>query len=317
MKDFETLLAQGVGRMEFGSMLCNYTTWKIGGPADVLIEPSGIEGFVRLLEFIREKGIPYIVIGDGSNVLFADEGFRGAVIRIGRAMSRVTINGPRICAQAGIAVPRLARLAGAAGLCGIEHTSGIPGTLGGLAAMNGGSLRQSIGDVIERVQCVDESGRVIELAQGECDFSYRHSLFLSKPWIITDVVMKLRQEDRDEILGRMLHILRERRSKFPRRLPNCGSVFKSDAALHEKCGPPGWIIEQLGFKGFCVGGAQVSRQHANFIINTGHATAADILKLIDIIRKKAHERMGVWLECEVRYIYPDGRIVQAHEAVGA
>ena len=129
---------------------------------------------------------------------------------------------------------------------------------------------------------------------------------------MTDVALKLLQGDRNEVLERMLEILRERRHKFPRHLPNCGSVFKSDTALHEKCGPPGWIIEQLGLKGFSVGGAQVSTQHANFIINTGNATAADVLELIRTIRNKVYQKHSVWLECEVRYIDPHGNIAPAH-----
>jgi UDP-N-acetylmuramate dehydrogenase len=292
--------------------LADYTSWKIGGCADVLIEPSGVGGLSKVLGYICQNKIPYIVIGDGSNILFSDEGFRGVVIRIGRAMSNVTIVDDRIYAQAGVAMPRLARMAGAAGLSGIEHTSGIPGILGGLVAMNGGSLRQTIGEAVEVVRCLDESGKTMELGQSDCEFSYRRSVFLTKPWIVTDVVLQLQRGERNTICGRMLEILRERRHKFPRRLPNCGSVFKSDTELHEKCGPPGWIIEQLGMKGFSVGGAQVSKQHANFIINKGGATAADILELIGTIRNKVYRKTNIWLECEVRYINPNGDIAPAH-----
>ncbi|MHC5121188.1 MAG: UDP-N-acetylmuramate dehydrogenase [Planctomycetota bacterium] len=311
-KEFHSLSEQGVGRIHFDVSLVGYTSWKIGGCADVLIEPFGAEGLSRVLAYIGQNKIPYIVIGDGSNILFSDEGFRGVVIRIGRAMSNITIEKDVIYAQAGVAMPRLARLAGVAGLSGIEHTSGIPGTLGGLVAMNGGSLRQTIGEAVQTIRCLDPSSTTMELGQADCEFSYRRSILLTKPWIVTDVVLKLQQGERNTICGRILEVLRERRHKFPRRLPNCGSVFKSDTELHEKCGPPGWIIEQLGLKGFSVGGAQVSTQHANFIINTGRATAADVLELIHIIRKKVHEKTNIWLECEVRYIGPQGDIAPAH-----
>jgi len=153
---------------------------------------------------------------------------------------------------------------------------------------------------------------VMELAPAECAFSYRYSIFLDKPWIVTDVVLKLQRQECHVIQDRMLAILRERRHKYPRRIPNCGSVFKSDTDLHARCGPPGWIIEQTGLKGLRVGGAQVSEQHANFILNTGSATAADVLELIATIRQRVHKKMGVWLECEVRYIRPDGPIIQTH-----
>lgn len=279
-----------------------------------MVEPAGLAGLAEILNHIRAAAVPWVVVGDGSNVLFSDEGFRGVVIKIGRAMSNVVIEGNTIHAGAGIAVPRLARLAGTSGLSGIEHTSGIPGTLGGLVAMNGGSLRMNIGQVIETVQCLDESGNIMELHKNDCQFSYRHSIFLTKLWIITAATLKLQQGDAKEICNRMRDILHERRHKYPRRWPNCGSVFKSDTALHEKCGPPGRIIEQVGLKGLSVGGAQVSSLHANFILNTGTATAADVLTLIGIIRNRVHEKMDVWLECEVRHIRSTGEILPAHLA---
>lgn len=309
---FHSLCEQGAGCVQLDASLSRYSSWEIGGPADVLIEPSGPEGLSRILHHIHTRRIPYVVIGDGSNVLFSDEGFRGVVIRIGRAMSKVAIEDNTVRASAGIAVPRLARLAGAAGLSGLEHTAGIPGTLGGLVAMNGGSLRMNIGEAVEAVQCLDEVGNTMELRGTACEFSYRHSIFLTKPWVVTGVVLRLQQGDAKEICARMREILRQRRHKYPRRVPNCGSVFKSDTALHEKCGPPGKIIEQVGLKGLLVGGAQVSTQHANFILNTGSATAADVLQLICTIRHRVHEAMGVWLECEVRYVRSTGEVLPAH-----
>ena len=308
----QALEGLGAGLVAYNEPLAAYSTWRIGGPADVLIEPTDAAGLSRVLTYAAENHIPTVVIGDGSNVLFADVGFRGIVIHIGRAMSDVSIDGSTIHAQAGVAIPRLARIAAVAGLSGIEHTAGIPGSLGGLVAMNGGSLRQNIGQVIESVRCLDRTGAVMELAAAECDFSYRHSLFLDRPWIVTDVVLKLEQKQRRFILDRMLEILRERRHKYPRRIPNCGSVFKSDAELHKRCGPPGWIIEQTGLKGLRIGGAEVSAQHANFILNKDNAAAADVLELIQTIRHRVHEKFGLWLECEVRHIRPDGKIVQAH-----
>lgn len=312
---YEQLCELEAGQVTANALLSNYCTWKIGGPADVLVEPTGAQELSKVLSFASENGLRYIIIGDGSNVLFSDEGFRGIVIRMGRAMSDVCVDGNKVYAQAGVAVPRLARMVGLAGLSGLEHTSGIPGTLGGLAAMNGGSLRQNIGQVIERVRCLDESGQILELSGADCGFSYRRSIFLEKPWIVTDVVLKLQAGHPKEIYHRMLDILRERRQKYPRRIPNCGSVFKSDTALHERCGPPGWIVEQAGLKGLSIGGAQVSAMHANFILNTGSATAADVLELIGAVRNRVHETHKVWLECEVRYICPDGQIMPAHLAV--
>lgn len=310
------LVLMNIGQIQVNESLQNHTSWKIGGLADMLVQPSDIDELSHVLRYTTENKLSHIVIGDGSNLLFDDTGFRGVVIKIGRGMSDCRITGDTIWAQAGIAVPRLAHKAGVAGLTGIEHTIGIPGTLGGLVAMNGGSQRKGIGEVIEKVRCVDALGQRVELGFSDCQFSYRHSIFLTKPWIITDVVLKLQKGDRGRILGDMLDILRDRRRKFPRRLPNCGSVFKSDPALYVQCGPPGKVIEELGLKGFSVGDAQVSLQHANFIINAGHATADDVLKLIRTVRKKVHEKTNRWLECEVRYINPEGVIQQADLTIG-
>ena len=306
------LQAIGVGCILVDAPLRDHCYWKIGGAADILVEPAGAEQLSDLLRYVTEHTIAHVVVGDASNVLFADEGFRGVVIKTGRAMSGCRIEDNLIYAQAGIAVPRLARKAGAAGLTGLEHTVGIPGRLGGLVAMNGGSLQQGIGEVVRTVYGVDASGGKIELPGEACDFSYRHSVFLENPWIITDVVLELEQGERTDILRRMRDILRERRHKFPRRLPNCGSVFKNHPEIYEKFGPPGKVIEELGLKGFSVGDAQVSRQHANFIVNTGHARAGDVLELIKIIREKVHQKTTIWPECEVRYVSPSGYIQPAH-----
>jgi UDP-N-acetylmuramate dehydrogenase len=201
-----------------------------------------------------------------------------------------------------MAVPRLARAAGLAGLTGLEHTAGIPGTVGGLAAMNGGSLGRSIGERIRTVRCLDECGRVVELDGGACGFAYRRSVFLDKPWVITEAVLELEKGDTAAIAGAMRGILRERRSKYPRRMPNCGSVFKSHPAIYARYGPPGKVIEELGFKGTRIGDAEVSRLHANFIVNHGRARAADVRALIGLIGERVYDKTGVRMECEVRLI---------------
>ena len=149
----------------------------------------------------------------------------------------------------------------------------------------------------------------------DCEFCYRNSIFLQRPWVITDVALQFQKGQANQIHSDMLQILRERRRKFPRRLPSCGSVFKSNLILYEKYGPSSKVIGGLGFKGASLGDAQVSNQHANFIINKGNATAADMLKLIHIIRNKVHEKTNIWLECEVRYVSPNGKIVPAHDVL--
>lgn len=299
----DNILSQtGIQAIRYNEPLRNHCSWRIGGPADALVEPAATEELAALLRVIHEHTLRSVVIGDGSNVLFSDAGFRGVVIQLGRRLAAWSIDGTTVRVQAGMAVPRLARLAALAGLTGLEHTAGIPGTIGGLVAMNGGSLQQSIGDAVKTVSCLDPSGRLLRLERGDCGFAYRHSIFLQKPWIVTEAVLELQRGSQPDIVQRTLGVLRERRQKFPRRWPNCGSVFKRHPALFETCGPPGRIIEDLGLKGTRIGDAEVSRLHANFIINKGAATAADVQALIGLIREKVHAKTGVWLECEVRIV---------------
>lgn len=289
------------------------STWRIGGPADILVEPESVDEISRLRSYVDKNDIPCVIIGEGSNLLFDDAGLRGLVIKIGRALSSVRIEGTVVYAQAGIAVPRLARIVGLAGLTGIEHTIGIPGTLGGLVAMNGGSQRKNLGSVIDYVEAVDSKGNISQLNSDECKFSYRRSIFQNTDWLITSAQIKLEHGDKEKIRKEMLDNLRSRRTKFPRREPNCGSVFLSDPKMYNTIGPPGKAIEDAGLKGLRVGDAQVSTMHANFIINLGKATSADVIELINSIRTKVHKKTDVIMNCEVRHVIPSGKIQPIHK----
>lgn len=278
------------------------STWKIGGPADFLVEPSSWEQVRKIFKYACENRIPAVVIGKGSNFLFDDAGLRGVVIKIGRKLSTFSINGTKVRAEGGIAICRLARAAGLAGLTGLEHTIGIPGTLGGLIVMNGGSQRKSIGDIIRWVKTINRAGNEHTLPREECDFSYRHSVFEDRDVIVVEAEMELGFGAPKVIWSQMLSILRERRAKFPLTLPNCGSVFKSTQELYNAIGPPGKVIEDLGLKGLSVGEAAVSERHANFIVNLGAARSEDVLQLIHCIRDRVYRATGVWMQCEVQYV---------------
>lgn len=303
-----------IGLCTFAAPLADYCTWRIGGPADLLVEPSGIAQIQRLRRFAHRHALPLVTIGQGSNLLFSDAGVRGIVLRLGPHFARLRIAEERIEAAAGVWVPALARKAQQAGLAGLEHIVGIPGTIGGLVLMNGGSQRQSIGDLVEQVTLVGQDGELQELSAAACDFSYRHSALQNSGGVVVAVKLRCPRGDRQEIRQAMLADLRERRRKFPLRLPNCGSVFLSTAAMHASVGPPGRIIEERGLKGLRVGGAEVSPRHANFIINRGNATACDVLTLITTIRGHVRNAIGFELDCEVRYVTPEGKIVPAHHA---
>lgn len=308
------LVDAGVGRTLFEAPLAEHNSWHIGGPADLLVEPEKISQVAQVVSFSRRNDIPLLVIGQGTNLLFDDCGFRGIVLKLGESLSRVEISDNRILAEAGAWVPGLARNAMRAGLAGLEHTIGIPGTLGGLVLMNGGSQRKGIGENVRRVWIVDQEGRQRELNNEECAFSYRSSALQGSGSVVVKAELECERQEPQHIRRLMLEDLRERRRKFPRKQPNCGSVFLSTGEMHASVGPPGKVIEDAGLKGTRIGDAEVSSQHANFIVNLGSATSTDVLSLIAHIRKVVYERIGFDLCCEVRYVSPVGEIVPAHQA---
>ena len=296
--------------------LAAHSTWCIGGPADLLVEPASIGEVCAVVQYARAHGLALLVIGQGSNLLFDDAGLRGIVLKIGARLAALEISGRRISAEAGVWVPRLARATQRAGLAGLEHTIGIPGTVGGLVVMNGGSRRQGIGDNVRRVWVVDREGNPGMLSREECQFGYRSSALQGSGALVVRVELEGLPGDARQIRHEMLADLRERRGKFPRKEPNCGSVFLSTAAMHASVGPPGKIIEEAGLKGTVVGAAEVSRRHANFIVNKGGATSRDVLALIAHIRRVVLERIGFELHCEVRYVDSRGGVYPADRAPG-
>jgi len=315
-KQIEELAALEIGRQLFDESLAAHNSWQIGGQADLLIEPATVNHVATVVAFARGHGLPLLVIGQGTNLLFDDTGVRGVVLKLGQNFSRIGIKGNRLTAEAGAWVPGLARRAMQAGLAGLEHTIGIPGTLGGLVLMNGGSQRRGIGENVRRVWVIDGKGQEQELCREECRFSYRHSALQGTAVVVVKVELECPRSKPKLIRRAMLDDLRERRRKFPRKQPNCGSVFLSTSEMHASVGPPGRIIEEAGLKGTRIGQAEVSPQHANFIVNRGGATSKDVLSLIAHIRKVVYDRIGFDLCCEVRYVDPAGEIIPAHLASG-
>jgi UDP-N-acetylmuramate dehydrogenase len=272
-----------------------------------------IEQVAVLIQTAHREGLPWIVIGKGSNLLFDDRGLRGLVIKLDRRLGAVDIQGDRVRAQAGTSMPRLALHVARRGLSGLEHTVGIPGSLGGLVVMNGGSLRQSIGEVITSVSYVDDRGTLQTRLPQDCAFAYRRSWFQNHTAVVVQVGLHLRPCPAHTLLPALRDILRERRHKFPLTHPNCGSVFKNSEHLYATAGPPGRAIEAMGLKGYRMGDAEISSRHANFIINRGHASSHDILRLIQYIRTRAQATWNCSLETEVRYVDEQGGIRPAHE----
>lgn len=293
--------------------LSQITRWKIGGVADCIVSPRSTAALQQVLWLARDAGLPIAVIGLTTNLLFADAGVRALIIHLGNGFAGMRIDGNRVWGQAGVWVPGYARRVARAGLAGIEHLAGIPGTLGGLVCMNGGSQRKGIGDQLVSVTALDTDGTLHTYDRAQCQFAYRTSIFQSNQQIITEAEFEYAPvADPTSVRQAMKRILEDRRRKFPQKLPNCGSVFVSNPALYDSYGPPGAVIEKCGLKGTRQGGAEISPQHANFIVNRGGATAGDVLYLIDMIRQRVHATTGCDLEAEAKYVDPLGRFSPAH-----
>lgn len=285
--------------------------WRIGGPCLVYVEPSTGAEVADVLAFMRQRPEPVFIMGDATNVLFDSRGFRGVVIRIGQRMSSIDIDGDEVNAGAGIWVPALARRTANAGLSGLEHIVGIPGSLGGLIAMNGGSNRRGIGENVETLTCVDRHGQTMQLARADCEFGYRQSLIQTTNLTVIEARLRLELSTVKAVRDAMLAVLRSRRHRFPKKQPNCGSTFVSSPEMFEAVGPPGRVIEAAGLKGFRRGGAAFSELHANFIINLGDATSDDVLSLIAVASQVVERQTGYRMRSEVKFLDIDGTLLSA------
>jgi UDP-N-acetylmuramate dehydrogenase len=313
----EEVRALRVGAVRTDADLRDYSRWRCGGRAALIVAPDSGANVARLLAFFHERGAPWAVVGEGSNLFFDDAGVRIPLIHIGPQLSAVRIAGEHVRAEAGAWAPGVALAAMRAGLGGIEHTIGIPGTFGGLVLMNGGSLRQGVGDAVVEVEIAERDGRVRKFNRAACGFAYRRSALQDSGVIVLAATLRLKPADRFEMRARMLDIMASRRKRFPRALPNCGSVFVSDPELYATFGPPGAAIELSDLKGARIGDSMVSPRHANFIVNLGHARAADILALIRRVRETVAARTGHLMRCEVRFMNRDGEVREAHEWLDA
>ena len=276
----------------------NHTTWRIGGPADRLVQPESVEELQQAIQAARESGAPYYVIGGGSNLLVSDEGITGTVIQLGGSLTGLAITDHTIVAEAGVPLPFLARKAAEYGLSGLEFAAGIPGSVGGAVFMNAGAYQGQISNVIEQVTCCDDSGQLITLEAADCAFSYRNSRFKqSRELVIVSVKMRLTPGKKEDILAQMQKNTASRNAKQPVEYPNAGSIFKNppgDAA--------GRLIELAGAKGWRQGDAQVSEKHSNFIVNTGNASSRDVLLLVERVKQAVYAETGVLLEEEILYL---------------
>ena len=280
-------------------VLSGYTTFKVGGPADYLVEPASVEELQAVMDIVYGESVPYIVLGNGSNVLVKDDGFRGVVIVIGAGLGDIQIDAENaiITAGAGAMLGEAARAAARESLSGLEFASGIPGSIGGGAFMNAGAYGGEMSHVITGVDALMPDGSIRHFAADELDFGYRHSIFYENGGIIVSVEMKLEHGNQNEINEKMTDLNHRRAEKQPLNFPSAGSTFKRPSGYFA-----GQLIEESGLKGHRIGGAMVSEKHAGFVINYDHATSKDILNLIDHIKSEVYMRFGVELEPEIKII---------------
>lgn len=295
--DFEkTAQAFGI-RTKRNEPMSAHTTFRVGGCCDIMAFPNSVESVRGLIMCANASVLNYYVLGNGSNVLFSDKGFRGAIILLSADFSEITVKDDVITAAAGASLQRVCRLALESGLSGMEFAYGIPGTVGGAVYMNAGAYGGEIKDIVSRVTCVNRQGEIITYAADELDLSYRSSRFVNSEEIILSADFKLEKGDSSSIKARMDELMERRKSRQPLEYPSAGSAFKRPEGTFA-----GLVIEQSGLKGYTVGGAQISEKHANFIINRGGATADDIMTLISEVKKTVKEKTGYELECEIRII---------------
>ena len=273
-----------------------HCSFRIGGPAELFAEPSDEGELLRLISALRYEAVPFTVIGNGTNLLVADEGVRGVVIRLGDCFASARAEGARIFAQSGITLARLALLASDNSLAGLEFAHGIPGSLGGAVVMNAGAYGGELKDVITSVRALCPDGEVRVFPAAECDFSYRHSRF-GADYTVLGAEIELSYGDKDEILARMRELAAKRAASQPLDRPSAGSTFKRPADGYAAA-----MIDSAGLKGYRVGGAAVSEKHAGFVVNLGGATCRDVLAVMEHVRKTVFDRTGTLLEPEVRII---------------
>ena len=293
--DDELRRVVGVENVHAEEPLCAHTTFAIGGPAEWLVEPAGEDEVREVVSLCRAHEIPWRVLGLGSNVLVADEGVRGVVIKLADRFSDVTVDGCVVGAQAGASNEAVAEAACAAGLAGYEFASGIPGTIGGAAIMNAGAYGGEFKDVAESVRCLTPGGEFVDVPASEAAWSYRRSMMSDAGYVVLGATLRLVRDDESEIRARMDELSARRLEKQPLEMPSAGSTFKRPEGYFA-----GKLIQDAGLRGYRVGGAQVSEKHTGFVVNAGGATAADVLQLIKDVQARVFEAEGVRLEPEVR-----------------
>ena len=295
IKKFCDLL--GEERVFTGEAMSRHTTFKIGGPADYFLMPDKDTDVGCIVKICKESAIPYFILGNGSNLLVGDGGYRGAVIQIYKNMSAVTVEGTEITVQAGALLSSVAAAAKNAALTGFEFAGGIPGTMGGAVVMNAGAYGGEMKDVLTEVTVMDEEGEIVTLPADKLELGYRTSIIKTAGYIVLEAKLQLKEGNPEVIRETMKDLTIRRTTKQPLEYPSAGSTFKRPEGYFA-----GKLIMDSGLAGYQVGGAQVSETHCGFVINAGGATARDVRTLMDNVRDIVYKKYGVTLEPEVKFL---------------
>lgn len=290
-------LVSMVQDIRFDEPMNVHTTFRIGGNAEAFVNASSSAEIVAVIIYCTENNIPYIYMGNGSNVLVSDEGISGVVISIGQNMSNVQVVDNMIYADAGALMSKIAAAALKAGLTGFEALAGIPGSVGGGIYMNAGAYGSEMKDVLKNVTYINRNNDIVTIDAKELDLSYRHSIFEENGGIIVGCCIELAHGNADEISEKMKDFAQRRRDKQPLEMPSAGSTFKRPEGYFA-----GKLIQDSGLMGYSVGGAQVSGKHAGFVVNKGGATAQDVMTLISDVQRIVKEKTGVELEPEIKQL---------------
>lgn len=286
----------GVENMLTDEPMKLHTSMQVGGPAAYYLKPKSVEELASLIKILNEEEYPFYIKGNGSNIIFKDEGCKMAIIET-RKMQKVVVENDEVVSEAGILLKDLSDIILEASLTGFEFASGIPGSLGGAVCMNAGAYDGEMKNIIKEVTLLDKNGKLITKTCDEMDFSYRHSICSNGDYIAVSARLKLAHGDYETIKSKIDDLTKKREEKQPLEYPSCGSTFKRPEGYFA-----GKLITDAGMKGYKLGGAQVSDKHAGFVINKDNATAKDILDLIKLVQEKVYEHDGVKLECEVKII---------------
>lgn len=277
--------------------MAGHTTFRIGGPADCFLQPENEEQLIQVQRYLGKVGLPFFVLGNGSNLLVSDAGYRGVIIQVGRKMSAIEVEGCTIKVQAGATLAQVAKAALEHGLTGLEFASGIPGTVGGGVVMNAGAYDGELSQVVARVHVVNSEGEIMELDNETMEFGYRTSAIKNTSLAITEVQFELSEGDKEQIREKMEDYTSRRREKQPLEYPSAGSTFKRPKGFFA-----GKLIMDAGLRGYQKGGARVSDKHCGFVINTGDATAEDVRNVIREVQERVKEKFHVTLETEVIFL---------------